>query len=300
MVAEDRGAGRSAVDRMIEHWREEFDAVLPDRPDLIVVPECCDRYQHHDDSRASAYYRERGDRVLEFFAEVARRNRCHITYPAVRLLPDDTWRNSIQLIDRTGQVVGIYDKNHPTIDELRMGIIPGTETPLLECDFGRAGCAICFDLNFDDVRLSYTRQKPALILFASAFHGGLMQPYWAYSCRAHLASAVAGLPSGVLSPVGHVIAETTNYYDFVTATVNLDCRVAHLDFNGEKLEALKRAYGPEVSVFDPGLLGSVLITSESEGRTADELLDEFGIERLDQYFARCLADRARHAGPRSA
>ena len=29
-----------------------------------------------------------------------------------------------------------------------------------------------------------------------------MQGYWAYSCRAHLLTAINGNPSGVLSPLG--------------------------------------------------------------------------------------------------
>ena len=52
---EDRGTGQAAVDRMIEHWRRKLDLVLPDRPDLIVVPECCDRYAGWTVDQALAY-----------------------------------------------------------------------------------------------------------------------------------------------------------------------------------------------------------------------------------------------------
>ncbi|NOZ28396.1 MAG: carbon-nitrogen hydrolase family protein [Chloroflexi bacterium] len=291
-VAGNPGTGQAAVDRMIEHWRDRFAQVLPDRPDLILVPECCDRYPEHSVEERLAYYRCRGDQIADFFASVARKNRCYVAYPAVREMPDGTWRNAIQLFDRDGESMGFYHKNYPVITEtLEGGILAGREAPLFECDFGRVGCAICFDLNFDGIRQKYVASRPDMILFASMYHGGLMQSYWAYSCRAYLVTAIAGLPSGVISPVGHLIATSTNYFDFVTTTVNLDCAVVHLDFHWEKLRAMKERYGPKVSIFDPGYLGAVLISSEGEDLTVEDLMREFEIESLDDYFARSIAHR---------
>jgi len=291
------GSGQEAVDRMIQHWRQKFELVLPDRPDLIVVPECCDRYEQHGSQEAREYCEARGGRVLDAFADVAGTHRCYLTYPAARLLADGTWRNSIQIIDRSGQVVGTYDKHHPLVSELEDGAVAGGKPSLIECDFGRVACAICFDLNFDALRLHYARLKPDLVVFCSVYHGGLMQQYWAYSCRAHLVSAVSGLPGHVISPVGRVLASTTNYHDFVTVGVNLDCCVVHLDCNSDALRNLKRAYGEKVTIFDPGLLGSVLVTSEAEDKTACEMLGEFGVEQVDDYFARSLAEQAARAEP---
>ncbi|HEY3398428.1 MAG TPA: carbon-nitrogen hydrolase family protein, partial [Armatimonadota bacterium] len=79
--------------------------------------------------------------------------------------------------------------------------------------------------------------------------------------------------------------------DFVTATVNLDCRVVHLDYNWEHFRAAREKYGPKVKVFDPGFLGSVLISSETDEFTIDDLVAEFGIEVLDDYLDRSLAHR---------
>ncbi|MDD3928110.1 MAG: carbon-nitrogen hydrolase family protein, partial [bacterium] len=161
----------------------------------------------------------------------------------------------------------------------------------IECDFGRLACAICFDLNFDELRLKYVKSRPDLILFCSVYHGGLMQSYWAYSCRAHFVSAVAGLPSAVISPLGQTVAETTNYTDSITAIINLDCCLAHLDYNWERLKKLKKAYGEEVLITDPGYLGSVLISSQTEKFSAVKLAEEFEIELLDDYMNRVLAHR---------
>lgn len=286
------GSGQEAVDRMIGFWRERLGQVWADRPDLVVVPECCDRFPAQGAEQRQEYYRYRGDRIRDYFADEAQKRRCYITYPSVRRLADGTWRNSVQLLGRDGSVVGTYNKNYPVVTETtEAGILCGREAPVWETEFGRVGCLVCFDMNFDEILRRYAAARPDLLLFCSMYHGGLMQGYWAYACRAHLVTAVAGAPCAVLSPLGETLASSTNYFDYVSAEVNLDCRVAHLDFNWEKLNAAREKYGPECRVHDPGFLGSVLLSSEGTGRRAADIVAEFGIEELDDYMARSMAHR---------
>jgi hypothetical protein len=283
---------QAVVAQVIAHWKREFSQVLPDRPDLIVVPEACDRVGGLSRERLREYYRVRKDQVRDFFAKVAAENRCYIVYSAARQVEDGTWRNSSVLIDRQGQVVGVYNKNHVVIEETtESGILCGREAPVFECDFGRVAFAICFDLNFDELRLKYVKTKLDLIVFSSMYHGGLMQAYWAYSCRAHFVGAIHGLPCEIRNPQGEVLASSTNYFDYAVADVNLDCRLAHLDYNWSRLRELKNKYGPKVTISDPGFLGSVLITSEDEAVSVDDMIAEFHIELLDDYMARALAHR---------
>ena len=195
------------------------------------------------------------------------------------------------MIDRNGKTIGQYNKNHTVHGEIDSGILCGATAPIIECDFGRVGFAICFDLNFDELRLQYKKSRPDLLIFPSMYHGGLMQAYWAYSCRAHFVGAIGlnNLPNEYYSPVGTRLASSTNYEQNITATLNLDCVVAHIDFNREKFNRLKEKYGRDVTIFDPGELGSVLITSESETVSVQQMIAEFEIELLDDYFERSLA-----------
>ena len=170
---------QKAVERMIAHWKRQFAQVLPDRPDLIVVPEACDRPGGFGAEKLREYYQVRKDQVQQFFARTARENNCYIVYSAYRIMPDGSRRNSSVLIDRKGNVAGIYNKNHPTISEIENGTLCGKEAPIFECDFGRVAMAICFDLNFDELRLKNAKAKPDHIILSSMYHGGLMQSYWA-------------------------------------------------------------------------------------------------------------------------
>lgn len=285
---------QQAVDKMIAHWQREIEQVLPDTPDLIVLPEACDRFPAMNQEERLSYYRFRGNKIRDFFCGIARENHCYIAYSAAREMSDGTWRNSTQLIGRNGEIVGIYNKNYPTIEETaQWGILAGKEAPVFQTDFGRVGMAICFDLNFHELLERYAKQRPDLIIFSSMYHGGLMQSYWAYHCRSYFIGAIAGPVNNILNPLGTRIAHSTNYFPRVTTTINLDYQVVHLDENWGKLEAVKKKYGRGVTIFDPGFVGAVLLTSELDDVTSEEMVKEFGIELWDEYYKRSVDFRNR-------
>lgn len=132
---DDPRTGQLAFDRMIHLWQHRFEQVLPDRPDLIVVPEACDRFPSQTLEQRRAYYETRGNQIRDFFAAVARKHNCHITYPAAWKLADGTWRNRLQIIGADGGILGHYDKNHTIISEITEAGMP---SPCDEIDGARA------------------------------------------------------------------------------------------------------------------------------------------------------------------
>ena len=285
---------RQAVAQMMDFWKGKLDGVLPDQPDVIVLPEVCDIPRNWRQEKLKEFLAARGTSAQEFFSGVARDHHCYITYAAARQVPDGTWRNSTTLLDRRGGVAGVYDKNHVTINEYEdWGVRCGKEAGIFECDFGRVACAICFDIYFDDIRQKIAAARPDLILFSSMVHGGLLQAQWAHSCRAHFVAALhANRPSAIISPTGEILAKTTLYFDYVTATVNLDCRLFHVDGNRPKLEAARAKYGRKLTVRDPSLLNVILLSSEAEEFTVEDVAREFDIEPLDDYLNRSAAHTA--------
>ncbi len=276
------------VDQVIEYWKKELEQVLPDKPDLIVLTEACDRPAGMSTEEQFNYFRARKDRVRDYFASVAKENHCYIAFGMKRQAADGTWYNSSYVIDRKGNDAGIYNKNFPTVGEMEAGIKAGDEVPLIRCDFGTVACAICFDLNFQELLEKFQKIQPDIILFSSMYHGGLIQGYWAYTSRSFFVGSIGGgsTPSEIRNPLGEVIASSTNYFDFVVANINLDSRLVHLDGNWEKLTRLKEKYGNGVTITDPGEVGAVLVTSEDDNVSVNQMIDEFKIELLDDYFNR--------------
>lgn len=281
-----------AVDLMINNLKNQISQVLPDKPDIIVLPEVCDRPSNFKMKHRKNYYDLRKDKILDYFISVAKSNNCYIAYSTVRGFKDKTYRNSTRLIYRDGKIVGTYNKNHIMVEETTLGgILSGRDANVIECDFGKVALAICFDLNFDELRMKYKKQKPDIILFSSVYHGGLMQNYWAYSLRSYFVGSIARLPCSIISPTGNVIASSTNYTNHVTDTINLDCELIHLDYNREKFQSIKEKYGEKVKISDPGYLGSVLISSETDEFNIKKIIKEYKLELLDDYLQRALIHR---------
>ena len=280
------GQPQKMVDQVIGYWKGELNKVLPFHPDLILLTEACDRPGGLSSDEQFSYYRIRKNQIQDYFASVAKANHCYIAFGTKRE-ENGKWWNSCIIIDREGKVAGIYNKNFPTISEMSR-IQASNETPIIQCDFGRVACAICFDLNFDELRQRYEKLKPDIILFPSMYHGGLEQAKWAYSCKSFFVCSYGftTTPSEIRNPLGEVVASSTNYYNYAVATINLDRKIVHLDDNWSKLDALRKKYGKDVTIHDPGQVGSVMITSEKDGVTAEDMVKEFKIEDTENYFNR--------------
>ena len=276
------------VDGMISFWKNQLAQVLPNQPDLIVLPEACDRPKGLTIKAQFEYFAIRKNQMQDFFSSVAKENHCYIAFGTKHKDDDGSWRNSIIILDRIGEIAGVYNKNFPTIGEMQAGIKADNKAPVFQLDFGTVGGIICFDLNFDELLKEYQKSQPDILLFSSMYHGGLVQNYWAYTCRSFFVSALGfrKSPSEIRNRFGDVVAHTTNYFDFAVTSINLDSRLAHLDENWGKLTALKKKYGNKVTIYDPGKVGAVMISSEDENISAEEMIKEFDIELLDHYLNR--------------
>ncbi|WP_345029543.1 carbon-nitrogen hydrolase family protein [Ravibacter arvi] len=283
------------VKEIIGFWDQQIKQVLPDQPDLILLPEFFDMPSGFSTRVQEEFIKIRGSKIQDFIAATATQNKCYIAFGTLLTDEAGNLRNAAVLVDRKGKQAGIYYKNFPTIGEIESGIVSGTESPVFECDFGRVGMAICFDLNFEELRDSFAEKKPDVLLFMSMYHGGHMQKNWAYACRSYFVGAISGrgTPSEVRDPLGEVVASTSNYNNYATATINLNSRLVHLGYNFEKLSLLKARYGSNVHIKDPGCLGPVLVTGLDEKIPIDRMLKEFEIENMHDYYNRSRAVRAK-------
>lgn len=293
------GPGRSEdrlVAEMVAFWRSEIEAVLPEQPDLILLPELCDRYEGIDPEARIELQPAMQAAMRPALAELARSASCYIGYASAMPDAGGVWRNAVTVIDRSGAEAGSYAKNWLVVTESEFGLVPGRGPAVIETDFGRIGAAICFDLNFLELLEGYRPLQPDVMIFPSRYHGGTMQPYWAYQLRAHFVASVGvgNLTSDVWSPVGRRIAASTNYFPTVTTMINTNCAVVHLDFNRPGLRALKQARRAAVTIADPGELGAVMISGEDPAVPVADLLAEYGIEPLDTYFERSRQHNNRH------
>ena len=184
-----------SAEEMIVYWTAAMDEEIGNKPDLVVLPEICDVLQSVSPQEKADWLRRRGNRVLEAFAAYAKRHRCYLVYPTYRQRPDGALANCAIVIDRDGDVVGVYDKYQPTVRDLgnpAMDVRPGTGTCVVETDFGRLGVMICFDLNFQPILDLYAKENVDVLAFPSYYDGGHNRHTWAARCQAYVVAATVG------------------------------------------------------------------------------------------------------------
>jgi hypothetical protein len=79
----------------------------------------------------------------------------------------------------------------------------------------------------------------------------------------------------------------------VSCRINLDCVVAHLDYNYEKLPELKKRYGADAEIEIAQPEGRFLLTCNRTDMTVWDWVREFGLETIDDYLARARKERAK-------
>ena len=259
---------------------------------LVVVSETIEALAQ---TGAEAEEVQRPGALLSLYQKFAVAEGCHVA-GSVKIRDADGIHNSIVYVGPAGQILGVYHKTFLTLSEIDEGLRPGLGAVVVDTAIGRLGGAICFDLNFDELRNQYARLQPDIITFASMYHGGLAQSWWAYACRAFFVAALPFHGGGVLDPFGRPVALTHCYTTVARARINLDRVLIHLDYNREKFPAIERQYGPAVQIDTPPNIGAALLTSHSVNRTAREIAQEFELQLLDDYFQTAATRNQRARG----
>lgn len=271
-----------AGDIVLRSTTENLDGLRGVGLDLVVLSEGIEaigmKMEHAEEV-------DRPGPFLDLYMEFAAAEQCHVA-GSVKLRQDAAVYNSVVFVGPNGDVQGAYHKTNLTIGELEEGLAPGHGAVVIDTAIGRLGGAICFDLNFEGLRKQYRELRPDIMVFPSMYHGGFMQQMWAYECGAFFVSALPFHGGGILDPLGTPLAFTHSTAKVARARVNLDRAVVHLDYNRDKFVAMTRRYGDEMKIDIPKSLGSALIYSQSQDRTAADIVREFELELLEDYFER--------------
>src|SRR5690554_5486182 len=127
--------------------------IISHQIDLICLPEAFSarnvEVQHVRDVAESV-----DGQTFQIFSNLAQKGRCNVICP-IYTQQNDKFYNSALVIDRNGELIGIYNKLHPTatkkdFSEFEKGVDKGKNDLQFNLDFGNICIKICSDIYVSD------------------------------------------------------------------------------------------------------------------------------------------------------
>ena len=142
----------SRIRRILERMEE----VTGLQPDIVCLPELFDTMWVNEKRPLSEVAEDEKfpGPVTSRIAAFAKKNNCYVVCP-IFTKKDGNFYNSSLLLDRQGNIAGVYHKIHPVKSEILhdpLGtVLPGAlDQSIIETDFGKVGMQICYDANWKD------------------------------------------------------------------------------------------------------------------------------------------------------
>ena len=231
--------------------------------------------------------------VKSFFGGLARKHRTYILAPmdlAEQGPRCATFANAAVLFDRRGEVVGIYRKRHPVAyvnsDELEGGVTPGRDCPVFDCDFGKLGVQICWDVQYDDGWDTLAGQGAEIVAWPTASPATILPASHAARHRYYVVSSTWRNNATVYEPTGMVAARVEGPNRVLVH--ELDLSYAVLGWSGflRNGEALREKYGDRVGFHYDPREDVGLFWSNSQTTTIGTMIRSIGGEELDAQVGR--------------
>ncbi len=157
--------------------------------------------------------------VLDRMGAKAREHHCYIVVPLYLVEGQGRFSNAAVLIGRDGQAVGIYRKVFAVVNpgsaEPEAGVTPGREFPAFDCDFGRVGIQICYDMAFDEGWRTLGGKGVDLVVWPTQWPGRVHPARRALENGYFVLSSTWRNNASLVDPTGHVIRDTRTEGVFV-------------------------------------------------------------------------------------
>jgi predicted amidohydrolase len=267
------------------------------KPDLVCLPELFDTIWVGEKIKVSDVAEDEKipGPVTSRIAEYAKKNNCYVVCP-IYTKTNGYYYNSSVLIDRKGQIAGVYHKAHAVPSEILIkgkfgeGVSSGAlNQPVIETDFGKVGMVICYDANWVDVWDNLKKQGAEVILFSSAYPGGRMLNHYALRNSSYIISSTGG-DARIVDISGNDLASSGTFVRYAWANINLEkVNLSSWPTNGRLPEIFKK-YGNDqltIKLWE----GNEVLTLESNNPRlrVKDVLNEFKIPSYEEELVRTKA-----------
>jgi predicted amidohydrolase len=258
-------------------------------------------------ARTGATLAERAVRLDDVKARIsacAKKHGCYLVVPMVFREEGSPVRfsNVAVLVDRQGEIAGIYRKVHPCSDLkgelLEDGMVPGRNFPVFDCDFGKVGVQICYDIFFSDGWDALAKEGAEIIALPSETPETVRPSMYAQQHRYYVVSATPRDHAAVYSPLGVIEAQTTQA-GVMVHEIDLSFAVVGWERGLDGGKSLTRKFGDKVGYNYYSDEDAGIFWSNDPAMPIGKMLDGMGFHDMDgdTERTRILQDRIRGGPP---
>ncbi len=230
------------VDQMAAQAKQTYGRGL----DLAILPETA------ISGEGAAHAVEFEGEVKDLFALKAREHSCYIVVPTYLLEGQEKKRcsNAAVLVGRKGEEVGIYRKVHLVVSLERStmegGATPGDALPVFDCDFGKLGIQICYDMDFAEGWAELARRGAELIAWPTQSPQTSQPAFRAREHRCYIVSSTWRHNATIFEPTGKIAAQIKPPQSILVHEIDLSYALLPWSSKLRNGEALRKTFGDKV------------------------------------------------------
>jgi predicted amidohydrolase len=268
-------------DDLLDQAMARLDQAAEFQPDIVCLPELFTALSI--DGPAEPIPGPTSDRLTKWAAK-------HSSYVVFGMKRKAGGRisNSAILIDRKGQIVGVYDKIYPTELELKAGTAPANvaDPPVFEADFGKVGMLICFDVDWWNLWERLKEKGAQIVFWPSAFPATRQLTALALKNQYYIVSSTDRGTAAIYDITGSILASSGEYQQWAGAALPIGKRLFEVDFNLEAISKAQKKYGSRIQVVWFHDDDWFTLASLDPHLTVEDLISEFGLVPQDRYHLR--------------
>lgn len=260
--------------------------------DLLVLPEFAILRESGRSAAERAVALEGA--VLDALGGKARQHRAWLVAPMTLLEEDKTISNAAVLLNREGGVAGIFRKVHPVVEadgRFEGGVTPGSAYPVFECDFGRLGILICWDMSYDEAWTALAAAGAEIVALPSASPQTLRPAAAALSHRYYVVTSAPRDNASLFDPIGRTVAQETQAPGVLVRQIDLSYAILHWSETLRGGRGLTERFGARVGGDYSNREDTGVFWSNDPQLSIGAMIRELGLREMPREIERMEAAR---------
>lgn len=263
--------------------------------DLVVFPEFAIQREGNSAPEQAVGLEESAVKQLKGFV---REHGAWTVVPMTLREDDGRCSNAAVLFDRAGEVAGVFRKMHPVEDpdgRFEAGVTPGDAYPVFECDFGKVGILICWDMSYPEAWAALAEAGAEIVALPSASPQTLRPAAEALRHRYHVVTSTQRDNASLFDPIGRTIAQVAQP-GMLVHEIDLSYTILHWSPTLHEGRALTERYGAKIGGTYSSREDTGIFWSNDPKITIGEMVRELGLRELPAEIERMERARVRATG----